>query len=66
MFVKNWSQVYKSLAVWLPIISSALFVLLQEIQNNVELPLWSIPIIVAITAILGWVKKQPSINKGNK
>ena len=66
MLVKNWSQVYKSLAVWLPILASTLFVFLQETQNNLDLPSWSIPILVAITGILGWVKKQPSIKKGSE
>lgn len=66
MLVKNWTQVYKSLAVWLPILASSLLVFLKQTQANVDLPLWSIPIVVGISGILGWVKKQPSINKGSK
>lgn len=64
MLVKNWTQVYKSLAVWLPILASTLLVFLEQTQANVDLPLWSIPIVVAITGVLGWVKKQPSMSKG--
>ena len=64
MLVKNWTQVYKSLAVWLPILASTLLVFLEQTQESVDLPLWSIPIVVAISSILGWVKKQPSIKKG--
>lgn len=63
MLVKNWTQVYKSLAVWLPILASILLVFLEQTQANVDLPLWSIPIVVAITGVLGWVKKQPSMSK---
>ena len=64
MLVKNWTQVYKSLAVWLPILASTLLVLLEQTQASVDLPLWSIPIVVAITGVLGWVTKQPSMRKG--
>ena len=63
MIVKNWTQVYKSLAVWLPILASALLVFLEQTQANVDLPLWSIPIVVAITGVLGWVTKQPGMRK---
>ena len=64
MLVKNWTQVYKSLAVWLPILASTSLVFLEQTQANVDLPLWSIPIVVATTGVLGWVKKQPSMSKG--
>ena len=63
MIVKNWTQVYKSLAVWLPILASTLLVFLEQAQANIDLPLWSIPIVVAITGVLGWVTKQPSMSK---
>ena len=65
MLVKNWTQVYKSLAVWLPILASTLLVFLEQAQAMVDLPLWSIPIVVAITGVLGWIKEQPSIKKGS-
>lgn len=64
MLVKNWKQVYKSLAVWLPILASTLLVFLEQTLASVDLPSWSIPIAVAITGVLGWVKKQPSMRKG--
>ena len=61
--VKNWDQVYKSLAVWLPILGTALYEGLRSIDptilpDNLQVPL------VAFLGILGWVIKQPSIRKG--
>lgn len=35
----------------------------QQLMKNAGY--YNIPIVVAITGILGWVKKQPSIKKGH-
>ena len=64
--VSNWKQVYKSLAVWLPILGTAIYQLLQNVADtglvppNLEVPL------IAVLAILGWVIKQPSMRRGAK
>lgn len=63
--VKNWDQVYKSLAVWLPILGTALYEGLKSIDpalvpDNLQVPL------VAFLGMLGWVIKQPEIRKGAK
>lgn len=64
MLVKNWTQVYKSLAVWLPILASALYVVLENTTAAGVIPDGALPIVVAITSALGWVIKQPNIKKG--
>ena len=63
--VNNWDQVYKSLAVWLPILGTALYEGLRSIDptilpDNLQVPL------VAFLGVLGWVIKQPGIRKGAK
>ena len=63
--VNNWDQVYKSLAVWLPVLGTALYEGLRSIDptilpDNLQVPL------VAILGVLGWVIKQPSIRRGDK
>lgn len=63
--VENKDQVYKSLAVWLPVLGTALYEGLRSIDptilpDNLQVPL------VAFLGILGWVIKQPEIRKGAK
>lgn len=63
--VKNWDQVYKSLAVWLPVLGLALYEGLKSIDpalvpDNLQVPL------AAFLGVLGWVIKQPGIRKGAK
>ena len=63
--VKNWDQVYKSLAVWLPVLGLALYEGLKSIDpalvpDNLQVPL------AALLGVLGWVIKQPGIIKGAK
>ena len=66
IIVSNWKEVYKSLAVWLPILGTAIYQLLQNVvdtglvPSNLEVPL------VAVLGILGWGIKQPSMRKGAK
>ncbi len=61
MFVKNWQQVFKSLAVWLPIIATAILALIDASLGAGAIPLSFIPVAVAISGALGWVIKQKGI-----
>lgn len=63
MLVKNWTQVYKSLAVWLPILGSGIFVMLQNTLDAGHIPEGSVVIVGGILGVLGWVIKQPNIKK---
>ena len=63
--VKNWDQVYKSLAVWLPVLGSAIYQVLlninpEQVPDNFQTPL------VLILGVLGWIIKQPGIRTGVK
>lgn len=64
MLVKNWNQVYKSLAVWLPIVASAVYVGLENTTAAGLVPDNLLPIVVGVTAVIGWVVPQKSIKKG--
>ena len=59
MFVKNWNQVFKSLAVILPTVIVALYTGLVEIGYITPLEPMYTTIIVAIAGALGWTIKQP-------
>lgn len=61
--VKNYDQVYKSLAVWLPVIASAIYVVLKDETVLANIPLEALPIVVGISSALGWVIKQNNIKK---
>ena len=63
MLVKNWSQVYKSLAVWFPVIATGLYTILKESSAAGLVPDSALPIVVGITGALGWVIKQPSLRR---
>lgn len=64
MIVSNWKQVYKSLAVWLPVIGVGLFGFLQNTLDHGMIPDYLNVPVVAILGVLGWVIKQPSMKKG--
>lgn len=63
VIVSNWKQVYKSLAVWFPIIASGIYVLLQDSTAAGVIPEKYLPIVIGLTGILGWVIPQKSIKK---
>lgn len=63
MLVKNWKQVYKSLAVWLPVLASTAYVALQNTTQAGLVPESLLPIVVGVTGVLGWVTSQKSIKK---
>lgn len=56
--VSNWTQVYKSLAVWLPILASGLYVVLQDSTAAGVIPDGALPVVIGLTGALGWVIKQ--------
>ena len=63
MFVKNWQQVTKSLAVWLPVLVTTLLAIVQNLSDAQLIPDGWLPIVVGISGAIGWVIKQPSIRK---
>lgn len=69
MLVKNWKQMWKSYAVLLPSVVTAIYVILQGYtdsglaQNNLD-GFW-LPILVFITSLLGRVVKQYNLNSPN-
>lgn len=63
IIVSNWKEVYKSLAVWLPILATTAYVGLQNTTEAGLVPDSILPIVVGITGVLGWVIAQKSIRK---
>lgn len=69
MLVKNWKQMWKSYAVLLPSVATAIYVILQGYidsglaQDNLN-GFW-LPILVFITSLLGRVVKQYNLNLPN-
>ena len=64
MFVKNYNQVFKSLAVWLPVLATAIYAALEYTTESNLIPVEALPFVVAITSGLGWVIKQHNIKRG--
>lgn len=66
MLVKNWKQMWKSYAVLLPSVVTAIYVILQGYTDsglaheNLE-GFW-LPILVFVTSFLGRVVKQYNLN----
>ena len=58
MIVKNWTQVYKSLAVWLPVVALGVFELLKLVLGLDLVPEGLVPIIAGIASAIGWVINQ--------
>lgn len=63
MLVKNWKQVYKSLAVWMPVMASTVYVLLQNSTQAGLVPEGALPVVVGVTTALGWVINQGKLIK---
>lgn len=61
IIVKNWKEVYKSLAVILPTVIVALYTGLVEMSYIAPLEPMYITIIVAVAGALGWTIKQPNM-----
>lgn len=58
MLVKNWSQVYKSLAVWLPVVALGVFELLKLVLGLDLIPEGLVPVVAGIASAIGWVISQ--------
>lgn len=58
MIVKNWTQVYKSLAVWLPILALGIFELLKLVLGLDLIPEGLVPVVAGIASAIGWVISQ--------
>lgn len=58
MLVKNWTQVYKSLAVWLPVVALGIFELLKLVLGLDLIPEGLVPIVAGIASAIGWVISQ--------
>ena len=69
MLVKNWTQVYKSLAVWLPVVALGIFELLKLVLGLDLIPEGLVPIVAGIASAIGWVISQNgtviAIREGN-
>lgn len=69
MLVKNWSQVYKSLAVWLPVVALGVFELLKLVLGLDLIPDSYVPLVAGVASAIGWVINQNdtviAIRKGN-
>lgn len=61
--VSNWTQVYKSLAVWFPILASGAYVMVNDYLATGNIPNEYLPVIVGLSGVLGWIKSQKSIRK---
>lgn len=69
MLVKNWTQVYKSLAVWLPVVALGVFELLKLVLGLDLIPEGLVPVVAGIASAIGWVISQNgtviAIREGN-
>lgn len=69
MLVKYWTQVYKSLAVWLPVVALGVFELLKLVLGLDLIPEGLVPVVAGIASAIGWVINQNdtviAIRKGN-
>ena len=70
MLVKNWKQMWKSYAVLLPSVVTAIYVILRGYTNSglpqVHLEGFWLPILVFVTSLLGRVVKQHNLNSTNR
>ena len=69
MLVKYWTQVYKSLAVWLPVVALGVFELLKLVLGLDLIPDSYVPLVAGVASAIGWVINQNdtviAIRKGN-
>ena len=69
MLVKNWKQMWKSYAVLLPSVVTAIYVILQGYTDSGlahdNLDGFWLPILVFVTSLLGRVVKQYNLNSPN-
>lgn len=69
LFVKNWRQVYKSLAVWLPVMALGVFEILKLVLGLDLIPDGLVPVVAGIASAIGWAINQNktvlAIREGN-
>lgn len=58
MLAKNWKQVYKSLAVWLPVVALGVFEVLKLVLGLDLIPEGFVPVVAGIASAIGWVISQ--------
>ena len=62
-FIKDKTQGFKSLAVWLPTLLSLLVVVLDfTVQTNLIPVMW-IPVVVFVSGYIGRIIKQPQMRE---
>lgn len=59
--VKNWSKMWKSLAVILPIVVAVLYALINGVVDANLIPLEWLPIAMIVSGFLGRIIKQPKL-----
>jgi len=59
--INNWSQMYKSLAVVLPIVVAMIYALINGLADANLIPTEYLPIAMIIVGYLGRIIKQPKL-----
>lgn len=57
--INDWSKAFRSLAVWLPIIATAIIAVLDILVQSNIVPIAYVPFIVAVSGFIGRIIKQP-------
>jgi hypothetical protein len=60
-FINNWSKMYKSLSVILPIIVAVLYALINSVVDANLMPVEFLPVAMIISGYLGRIIKQDSL-----
>lgn len=63
IIVKNWKEVYKSLAVIVPTVATGAYAITDWALGAGVVPPQYLPVVVAVSGTLGWIIKQNSIKK---
>ena len=59
--INNWSSMYKSLSVILPIIMAVLYALITSVVDADLIPIEFLPIAMIVSGYLGRIIKQPKL-----
>lgn len=58
IIVRNWKQVYKSMAVWLPVLAlGALEIINGAMGLNLVPDAW-VPVVAGVSSAIGWILNQ--------
>ena len=66
MLVKNWKQMWKSYAVLLPALVSAILLVLDETIAHGVFPETWLPVAIFISGFVGRIIKQDNLHSPNK